>query len=88
HYLYEDYQESYRDNEKLDWVIVGGESGPNARVCQVKWIQSIVNQCEQTGTPIFVKQLGSNSNLEVKGKGDNPQLWPQSLQFQEFPSIL
>ena len=87
HYLYDDYEESYRDNEKLDWIIVGGESGPNARVCQVKWIQSIVNQCEQTGTPIFVKQLGSRSNLEVKGKGDNLEEWPQSLRVQEFPSM-
>ena len=42
----------------LDWVIVGGESGPNARPCNVAWIRSIVRQCRDAGVPCFVKQLG------------------------------
>ncbi len=41
-----------------DWVIVGGESGPNARPCNVKWIRSVVQQCKAAGVPVFVKQLG------------------------------
>lgn len=45
---------------KVDWVIVGGESGPNARPCQVEWIRSIVQQCREAGVPCFVKQLGAN----------------------------
>lgn len=41
----------------LDWVIVGGESiGPRDRVCQVKWIDDIVEQCQLAGTACFVKQ--------------------------------
>ncbi len=44
----------------LNWVIVGGESGRNARVCNVAWIRSIVEQCKVAGVPAFVKQLGSN----------------------------
>jgi protein gp37 len=43
----------------IHWVIVGGESGPNARPCDVAWIRSIVNQCKGSGVPCFVKQLGS-----------------------------
>jgi protein gp37 len=43
----------------IDWVIVGGESGPNARPCDVAWIRSIVQQCEEAGVPCFVKQLGA-----------------------------
>ena len=43
----------------INWVIVGGESGPNARVCDVEWIQRIVGQCKESGVPVFVKQLGS-----------------------------
>ena len=43
----------------LDWVIVGGESGPKARPCDVQWIRSIVQQCKAAGVPAFVKQLGS-----------------------------
>ena len=43
----------------IDWVIVGGESGPYARPCNVKWIHDIVRQCQSAGVPVFVKQLGS-----------------------------
>lgn len=44
---------------RLDWVIVGGESGPKARPCDVAWIRSIVKECCATRIPVFVKQLGS-----------------------------
>ena len=44
--------------EMLDWVIVGGESGPGARPCDIAWIRSIVAQCAAAGTACFVKQLG------------------------------
>lgn len=44
---------------KLDWVIVGGESGPGARPCGIAWIRSIVEQCKAAGVPVFVKQLGA-----------------------------
>lgn len=45
---------------EIDWVIVGGESGPNARQCNPEWIRSIVSQCKQAGVPCFVKQMGAN----------------------------
>lgn len=44
----------------LDWVIVGGESGRNARPCDVEWIRSLVGQCKAAETACFVKQLGAN----------------------------
>lgn len=44
----------------IDWGIVGGESGPNARPCNVAWIRDIVRQCRDADGPVFVKQLGSN----------------------------
>lgn len=43
----------------LDWVIVGGESGPDARPCNVEWIRDIVRQCRAAGVACFVKQLGA-----------------------------
>lgn len=43
----------------LNWVIVGGESGPGARPCDVAWIRTIKEQCQEGGVPVFVKQLGS-----------------------------
>jgi len=44
---------------RVGWVIVGGESGPGARPCDLAWIRSIVQQCQAAGTACFVKQLGS-----------------------------
>lgn len=43
----------------LDWVIVGGESGPRARSCSVEWIYDLVRQCRGAGVATFVKQLGA-----------------------------
>lgn len=46
-------------NTRVDWVIVGGESGPGARPCNIAWIRSIVEQRKAAGVPCFVKQLGA-----------------------------
>lgn len=42
----------------IDWLIVGGESGHNARPCRVDWVRSLVKQCKEAGVAPFVKQLG------------------------------
>jgi len=44
----------------IDWIVVGGESGPNARPCDIHWILSIVTSTAGTTTKCFVKQVGSN----------------------------
>lgn len=46
-------------SNRIDWIIVGGESGPGARPCDVAWIRSTVEQCVDAGVPVFVKQLGA-----------------------------
>lgn len=51
--------DSFGQMPGLDWVVVGGESGPGARACDVAWIRSIVAQCRVAGVPAFVKQLGA-----------------------------
>jgi protein gp37 len=43
----------------IDWLIVGGESGPGARPCHVEWVDDLVEQRRYSGLPTFVKQLGS-----------------------------
>lgn len=43
----------------LDWVIVGGESGPQARPMVLGWARSLVAQCQAADVPVFVKQLGA-----------------------------
>lgn len=50
--------------ERIDWVIVGGESGPAARPFNIAWARSIVIECAQAGVRCFVKQLGSQPYYE------------------------
>lgn len=44
---------------RLDWIIVGGESGPGARPFDIAWARSVVSQCKTAGVACFVKQLGA-----------------------------
>lgn len=44
--------------EVIDWIIVGGESGPNARPFDVQWARDTIRQCREAGIACFVKQLG------------------------------
>lgn len=82
----------------IHWVIIGGESGSNARKCNIEWIRNIVRQCQSVGVPVFVKQLGSNSQHDhgepigwpermrpKDPKGGNPEEWPEDLRVRESP---
>lgn len=44
---------------KVQWVIVGGESGGAARPFQIEWARKLVKDCNRAGVPVFVKQMGS-----------------------------
>lgn len=46
------------DSSKLDWVIVGGESGPKARPMDPDWVRDIRDQCLVANVPLFFKQWG------------------------------
>ena len=50
----------------IDWVIVGGESGPGARPMKAEWVYDIKTQCEASSTPFFFKQWGG-VNKKAKG---------------------
>lgn len=54
----------------VDWIIVGGESGPKARPCDIEWVRNIVRQCKGAGVPVFVKQLGANPVCDVEPTGN------------------
>lgn len=47
------------DGTRLDWVIVGGESGPNARAMHPDWVRSLRDQCAAADVPFFFKQWGA-----------------------------
>ncbi|MEG3933779.1 MULTISPECIES: DUF5131 family protein [unclassified Microcoleus] len=52
--------------DQIDQVIIGGESGPGARPCDLDWIRFMINQCQSAeDVAIFVKQLGSNPILSA-----------------------
>jgi protein gp37 len=63
--------EGFKD-KKIKWCIAGGESGPKARPCDVSWIRSIVQDCNECGCPCFVKQLGARPIVDEA----TPDGWP------------
>lgn len=65
--------------EKIDWVIVGGESGPGARLMREEWVVSIKDQCLAANIPFFFKQWGGVRRKD-KGRELEGRTWDQ------FPS--
>jgi protein gp37 len=68
--------------EGIDWVIVGGESGPDARPCDIAWIHSIAEQCKAANVPCFVKQLGSMPFWSKPNPFSDPSKSYRDLEFQ------
>ncbi|MEX0806319.1 MAG: DUF5131 family protein, partial [Candidatus Binatia bacterium] len=54
----------------IDWVIVGGESGPAARPIQRNWVVDIRRQCRQAGVAFFFKQWGGVNKKKTGRKLD------------------
>ena len=52
---------------KIDWIVVGGESGPTARPMEAEWVRKIKDECEEAKVPLFVKQLGAAYSDPVDG---------------------
>lgn len=60
----------------LDWVIVGGESGPQARPIKEEWVLSIQSKCQKEGVPFFFKQWGG-VNKKKAGRLLQGRTWDQ-----------
>lgn len=77
----------------LNWVIIGGESGKDARPCDLAWIRSLVQQCQAAGVAAFVKQVGSNPYENGQAlcthahdpKGGDISEFPADLRVRQFP---
>lgn len=65
----------------IDWVIVGGESGPHARPMEADWAEKIRVDCQDAGIAFFMKQ-GSQANWRDFKDWDQ---FPGYLQVREFP---
>jgi protein gp37 len=62
------------DLSGIDWVIVGGESGPGARLMLKPWVESILHQCNEAGVPFFFKQWGGVQK-KIKGRKLNERTY-------------
>lgn len=64
----------------IDWVVVGGESGPGCRPMDVEWARSLRDQCRNAGVPFFMKQLGGHPH-----KRDALEDLPEDLRIRQYP---
>ncbi len=64
----------------IDWVIVGGESGPGARLMRKEWVMSIRDQCRKAGLPFFFKQWGG-VNKKRAGRLLEGRMWNEMPVF-------
>lgn len=77
--------------DKLDWVIVGGESGAQARPAEIDWVRKLRDQVTAAGVAFFFKQWGNWAQRE--GAGDKlVKLTTKTFrvldgrQWDEFPT--
>ena len=66
----------------MNWVIVGGESGPRARIMRKEWVIDIKDQCETANIPFFFKQWGG-TNKKKSGRQLEGRTWDQMPEFNE-----
>lgn len=61
---------------RVDWVIVGGESGPRARPIDEAWVADIRDQCDDAAVPFFFKQWGGRTP-KANGRSLQGRTWDQ-----------
>lgn len=67
------------DLSGINWIIIGGESGPHHRPMKVEWAQNLVKQAKAQGVAAWMKQMGgSRPGGELKD-------FPEDLRIREFP---
>jgi protein gp37 len=86
----------------LDWIIVGGESGPKARPFHLPWARRVIRQCQCAHVPVWMKQVGARPCIDGTGgdrcddhtfykvrdrAGADPMEWPDDLRVQQFPEV-
>jgi protein gp37 len=69
------------DLRNIDWVIVGGESGPHSRPMHQQWVLSILDQCREQNVPFFFKQWGGVRKHQT-GR------FLQGRTYDDFPSLI
>jgi protein gp37 len=73
---------------KIDWVICGGESGPNARPMHPNWARRLLDQCLGTGTAFFFKQWGEWIPENQEMANANAARWKPGTPEHTWPDLL
>lgn len=84
----------FQIQEKIDWIIVGGESGNESgkhryRPCELEWIDRIVDYGSRNNIPVFIKQLGTYlaKRFCLSGAhGGNIDEFPENMRLRQFPA--
>lgn len=66
----------------VDWMVIGGESGPKARPMKAEWVRQIIRQCREYDVRVFVKQLSQADTPHYKDRSR----WASDLRLQEMPT--
>jgi protein gp37 len=66
----------------IDWVIVGGESGPKARPMEREWVVQIKRRCREMDVPFFFKQWGG-----VRKKAAGRELYGRTYDEMPIPRL-
>lgn len=74
----------------IEWVIIGGESGPKAREMKEEYAEKIVSYSKLLGCKVFFKQMGNvwaKNNKSKSKKGDIVDEWPMWARIREMPDV-
>lgn len=73
----------HQSNAKINWVIVGSESGPDKRETKTEWFETLMHQCKIANVPFFLKQMEVNGKLK-----SDKDCFPDHLQVHQYPGDL
>jgi protein gp37 len=98
--IYDDLQSPIKImRNKLDWVIVGAESGHKKRICEHEWIEDMIDDCIKYKVPVFVKQIHKKKNFHSMLKNlkdynsksiiveNDFDLFPYELRIRQYPKM-
>jgi len=65
---------------RIQWIIIGCESGKNRRPCKIEWVKDIVRHCHTGDIKVYVKQLDINGKVVI-----DINKFPEDLRIREYP---
>jgi len=78
----------------LDWLVVAGEAGPDARPFKQEWARHAIQSGARWKVPVYVVQMGSNcrtwSGIPICHRdkaGAQPAQWPREYRVRQYPTI-